>query len=229
MNPPAWILFDVGWTLVDETESHLDRFARVLAGNPAPGLTPTELFRRYEEGFLRRRPDPFIDAIALAGFGPGDRGRFPFDHAQERVYPDAVPALTRLSSRFRLGVLANQSPGLPSRLEKYGLARFFEIILGSGDTGASEARHAQRCVAPGARKPEREFFDLAVAKTACSPTGLMMVGDRPDNDIGPAKAAGWQTVRILRGPHRRVAPAGKGETADLEVAGLADLAATFDR
>ena len=50
-------------------------------------------------------------------------------------------------------------------------------------------------------KPDLAFFYYAIQKVECRPDRIVMIGDRLDNDIMPAKKAGMKTVRIKQGLH----------------------------
>ena len=53
---------------------------------------------------------------------------------------------------------------------------------------------------------------------------MAYVGDRPDNDVAPAKRLGLTTVRLRRGPHADQAPRTDAERADVEARNLAEAA-----
>ena len=48
-------------------------------------------------------------------------------------------------------------------------------------------------------KPDPAIFQYGLTEAKIAPEAAVFVGDRPDNDIGPAKAAGMKTVRFKRG------------------------------
>ncbi len=48
-------------------------------------------------------------------------------------------------------------------------------------------------------KPDPAIFQCGLEQGKVMPAEAIFVGDRPDNDIGPAKAAGMKTVRFKRG------------------------------
>ena len=50
------------------------------------------------------------------------------------------------------------------------------------------------------------------------------MGDRPDNDVAPAKALGLTAMRLRRGPHARQVSRSEAERADLEAPDLAEAA-----
>src|SRR5207302_1722010 len=52
----------------------------------------------------------------------------------------------------------------------------------------------------GVEKPSPGFFARIVDEAGCEPSSVLYVGDRTDNDVGPAQAAGLATAFIRRGP-----------------------------
>jgi hypothetical protein len=51
-----------------------------------------------------------------------------------------------------------------------------------------------------AMKPDAAFFEAVAAAAPCPAGKIVYVGDRLDNDLKPAKAAGMRTTFIRRGP-----------------------------
>ncbi len=125
---------------------------------------------------------------------------FLYRHAQlqrtVRLMNGAGEALTQLSSsNLLLGIASNSQPytlrELDSALTTANLsAKMFrdELAFYSFDCGFS--------------KPNPHAFRILTARLkslGISPEEILMVGDRLDNDIAPARAAGWQTWH-LNGP-----------------------------
>jgi FMN phosphatase YigB (HAD superfamily) len=52
----------------------------------------------------------------------------------------------------------------------------------------------------GVEKPAPEFFERIVAEARAEPGEVAYVGDRVDNDVLPALAAGMVAVHLRRGP-----------------------------
>ena len=48
-------------------------------------------------------------------------------------------------------------------------------------------------------KPDPAIFRYALSVAGCAPEQALMIGDRLDNDIFPAKALGMKTLRITQG------------------------------
>ena len=98
--------------------------------------------------------------------------KVPWNSDDEIVYPEAEECLRELSKRYKIGIIANQNPGSRERLEKMGLLKYIDLVVASAEEGVA--------------KP-----DL--------PEEAVMVGDRIDNDIIPAKKLGMKTVWIKQG------------------------------
>jgi FMN phosphatase YigB (HAD superfamily) len=55
----------------------------------------------------------------------------------------------------------------------------------------------------GVEKPNAGFFAHVLEEAAAPAEEILYVGDRVDNDVVPARAAGLQAIRIRRGAHAR--------------------------
>ena len=132
---------------------------------------------------------PFIGAMKSYGLSEeqlSDARRLaPYSKADEYLY-EGVPELLRLLAKTHsLGIIANQSAGTLNRLKDWGIRQYFSSVFASAEAGLS--------------KPDPEIFNRALNEAGCSPNEAMIVGDRLDNDIGPATLAGWRTARVLQG------------------------------
>ena len=76
----------------------------------------------------------------------------------------------------------------------------------------------------GVSKPDPAFFGALVAAAGCEPPQAAYVGDRVDNDVLPAKAAGMVAVHVRRGPWGYLQDA---SVADVRVDSLAELPEAF--
>lgn len=204
------VCFDVGEVLVDETRVW-SVWGRVL------GVSPFEL--QATIGARLATGGTHLDALADVDPDWRDR-RGAFERAlgglQARdLYPDALTNIRRLQrAGVRVAVCGNQPVSRRAELLAAGVRA--DPVLTSDDLGAE--------------KPDPAFFHgLLDALDGPEPGNVWYVGDRPDNDVGPALAAGLRSVWLRRGPWARIVPAG-GSDADLIVDDLADLAeALLDR
>jgi FMN phosphatase YigB (HAD superfamily) len=58
----------------------------------------------------------------------------------------------------------------------------------------------------GVQKPDPGFFAHVIEEAGAPPDEIAYVGDRVDNDVLPARAAGLAAVHVRRGAHAHVEP-----------------------
>jgi len=114
----------------------------------------------------------------------------------------------------RLGLVANQPAHGLDRLERAGLARYFAY---------------RGAVSTGLRKPDPRAFLHACTALAVIPPRCIMVGDRIDNDIAPARLLGMTTVLLRTGRHAGQQPRSWMEVPDEIVRDVSELAQALDR
>jgi HAD superfamily hydrolase (TIGR01549 family) len=175
------VVFDLGETLVDETR-HWDEVADAV-GVERPRLHEA-LVATIERGAHHRElfADLGVEPVAGPEWEPRD------------LYPDVPHSLARLrESGYIVGVAANQPPGADDFLR-----RLFPFDL----IGTSALW--------GVEKPDPEFFRRIAEGVLAFPGDIAYVGDRVDNDVVPALAAGMVAVHLRRGPWgtRQSAPPG---------------------
>ena len=196
-----WIFFDLGSTLIDETEADLHRVREMTEGTDVSAEAYCE--KRLE--MIRRGLPGDQGAIEFFGLT-----KTPWHLEDERPYPDAGPTLEGSKRRgFKLGVIANQTFGTPQRLENWGLLKYFDLVAASAELGFS--------------KPDPAIFRWALAQAGCPARNAVMVGDRLDNDIAPAGRLGMRTVRLLRGLGAYYEPKCAEEHPDHTIRTLAEL------
>ncbi|HEY8789291.1 MAG TPA: HAD family hydrolase [Actinopolymorphaceae bacterium] len=143
--------------------------ARNRIADTAAPATSMEQIRRQSLAAVFHRVDPDATAADLDSIAA-----FYFDARFDRpsLYPDAVPALEILSTRYRLGIITNGN----SYPRHPGLHRFFTEVLLSTDVGVA--------------KPDPAIYRLAGARVGQPHAELVMVGDSQVNDVDAAVAAG---------------------------------------
>ncbi len=176
------LFFDVGYTLINEDEVWHRRCIEQAESDEAKalGLTPEQIYEEIIQASLMHLPQ-YRTVIRKFGF----RNPAPYRHELERLYEDAVPALESLAEKYQLGIIANQTDGLRQRLRHLGIDKYFRYVISSWDCGVM--------------KPDPEIFRIALKRADCAPEEAMMVGDRLDNDIRPAKGLGFRTTWIKKG------------------------------
>ena len=212
-----WVFFDVGDTLLDEREAMFDWCGQVAADlkrrGHAAGVEAADVWLARERAYAEFAPDvlrrilEILAVPAAAGDDVYRAARYP--HALERPFADATPALRKLAGAFQLGVIANQAGGVRDRLRGHGWASLFSVCVSSAEEGVS--------------KPDPAIFRLALARAGCRADEAVMVGDRIDNDIAPAKAVGMSSVRVRQGLARKQAARRAAETPDVTIRRLREL------
>jgi putative hydrolase of the HAD superfamily len=131
-----------------------------------------------------------------------------------QMRPEMPALLRRLASRgLKLGIVANQPAGMAERLQREGIADLFEHV---GITGLT-----------GLRKPDPRAFTAACDALAVTPAEAIMVGDRIDIDVAPAKTLGMATILLRAGRHRRQRPRSQAEEPDAVVTDVLELEAAI--
>jgi putative hydrolase of the HAD superfamily len=127
-----------------------------------------------------------------------------------QLRPDIDGLLRRLVERgFKLGIVANQPAAVLPRLERAGVSQFFAYAGVSGATGLS--------------KPDPRALLTAAEALGVTPARCIMVGDRIDNDIAPAKALGMAAILFRHGRHRKQRPRAPSEAPDAIVTDVREL------
>ena len=99
---------------------------------------------------------------------------------------DGITTVLRdLKPDFKLGVIANQHPPVADALAEYGVAELFDTIVISETVNLF--------------KPDPAIFKMGLDNVGVDAAESIFVGDRPDNDVKPAKALGFKTIRFKRG------------------------------
>ena len=180
-----WIFFDLGSTLIDETEVYAQRFRETVRGSD---VSVSE-FQKTAVRFWAQGLDGYPQAAAYYGLS-----KAPWRSAYEFLFDGCAAVLEALKARgYRLGVIANQVPGTEDRLKAWDILQFFDVVAASAELGTA--------------KPDPAIFLWALHAANCKPENAVMIGDRIDNDILPAQALGMKTVRVLTGPAAVFRPA----------------------
>ena len=200
-----WIFFDVGSTLIDETKAYDHRARDMIKGTQIT----FEQFDKMRIALASKGLDGNSAAIDFFGLEKN-----PWHSEDELPYPEAETVLKNLFEKgYRLGVIANQNSGLDARLEKWGLRKYFTLIVSSAEIGCA--------------KPDLEIFKRALAMANCKADECVMIGDRLDNDVRPAKAIGMKSVWIRNGLARHQSASLGDGIVDLVINSLIELISVF--
>lgn len=176
MEKIKWLFFDIGATLVDESKCYEYRCNEIINNNDIRA----ELFYAKVLDFAKVNYFPIKSAAVYYGFEvPG------WPKELEQLYPKIKEILESLSHKYKLGIIANQSAGTQKRIDNWGIGKYFDVVAASAEAGCA--------------KPDLEIFKIAIDQANCSPENAVMIGDRLDNDVIPAKKLGMKTVWVRQG------------------------------
>lgn len=176
------VFFDVGETLVDE-----ERWWRELAERS--GLQPHIVWAAL--GITIERGEEHDALWGHLGIDRPDRWWHGLAYSLDDLYPDAIDCLERVRALGLLvGIVGNQTEALERWAREAALPA--DVISSSASLGV--------------RKPDIRFFELVVELAGCLPGEIAYIGDRVDNDVLPAAAAGLIAVHVRRGPWGRLQP-----------------------
>jgi HAD superfamily hydrolase (TIGR01662 family) len=170
------VFFDVGETLVDER-----RYWREVAS--LAGVLEHVLWAAL--GVTIERGEEHTELFRHLGITRPERIDDLVVYDRADLYPDALACLGELrADGYLVGLAGNQSQAL----ERWARSADLPVDVIGSSAGW------------GVRKPSPAFFERLVAEAGFPPEQVAYVGDRVDNDVVPAAAAGLAAVWIRRGP-----------------------------
>ena len=205
------ILFDVGGPIDLEFAWEMAMDSAIAAACGLEGI-------RVDEGMIEAASaravasfasDAYADIIeTLCGGDPATiarvRRRIDGITANLDVFqlrPEIDGLLRRLSERgLKLGIVASRPDAVPPQLGRAGIAPFF------GYAGTLE---------------------MAAQVLGMAPADCIVVGDRIDKDIAPARALGMATILFRSGRYRRQQPRTPAEAPDAIVTDVPELEAAI--
>ncbi|MFN2642832.1 MAG: HAD family hydrolase [Actinomycetota bacterium] len=187
----SWVFLDVGGPLFSDASYFTALFNAIR--ERAPGTTREEFDARFAE-LRAAQSDSFSDAL-VASFVP-DTDAHPIvrkrtDAAWERIgygvdelFPDVNSTLEVIARRYRLACITNHFSWVRDRSVAAGFGKHVDVWAISAEVGAE--------------KPDERIFKFALQRAGARPETVVMVGDRLDRDLVPAKRLGMRTVWVLR-------------------------------
>lgn len=200
--PVKAVLLDALGTLV-ELQPPAPRLQRVLARSgfevseeqAAAGFAAEIAYYldHHLEGSDRERLERLRDrcaeelrrALELPGLDHATARRAMLEALEFRPFPDVLPALAELRERgLTLVVASNWDCSLPDWLDPAGVTELVDGVVTSAEVGAP--------------KPSPRVFERALAIAGAAPSEALHVGDKVDNDVEGAAAAGVRAVLVQR-------------------------------
>lgn len=195
-----WIFFDVGSTLVDESKVYEERMKTVAeTANVSYEYVYQTALKFYKEN---KKGD--AETVKLLNVEKPE-----WRHEYETLYCETEQCLRKLSGKYNIGIIANQALGTEKRLKEFGILQYISLVIASAEEGVA--------------KPDKRIFEIALNRADCKPQHAVMVGDRIDNDIVPAKAIGMKTIWIKQGFGKYWKISAECEQADYEVHNLSEI------
>ncbi len=125
------------------------------------------------------------------------------------IRPGIGELLEELSRTYTLALAANAGGWVRDLLEEHALLQLFTSTEVSGDLPYA--------------KPDPRFFEQVLRNCNARPENAIMVGDRLDNDIIPAKLLGMKTILYRVGPYAILEPRTPDEIPDATVTSVPEL------
>ncbi|EOM77393.1 HAD family hydrolase [Rhodococcus rhodnii] len=195
------VVFDVGETLVDESRMWAE-LAREAGTTPFAlmGMLGALIERDEDHRHVWQR----LGASAPAAMPPVSR---------DDLYPDALDCLRAArAAGFVVGIAGNQPAATAAGLRSLGFG--VDFVASSAEWQVS--------------KPSPVFFERVVRASGVRPHEVLYVGDRLDNDVLPARAAGLRAAFLRRGPWGHIhASRPEASAADVWLNSLDELAEQF--
>ena len=200
------VFFDMGYTLVDEDRVWQARCREQAAMEDAKKrrIKHVAIYTELVKASVAYL-SPWRTAIARFGFSQSA----PYRPELEVLYPEAKDVLAALSEKYTLGVIANQEEGLEKRLADFGIDKYLSVVVSSFEVKRI--------------KPDPRIFEYALEKAGCAAENTVMIGDRLDNDIFPAKRLGMGTIWIRQGFGGMQTPLDERYVPDARVETLGDI------
>jgi HAD superfamily hydrolase (TIGR01509 family) len=215
------ILLDAGGVILDETEDERARVktaVEVLAG-AIPGYSSEMLYADLDEAIALFCPR--ILAYAYWKHVKPDRAAF------DELYKSFVETwrsrrpplklmtgfeteVRAISKRLKVGIAGQYGRSLLALLEAEALLDCFTFHFTQDDFRIT--------------KPDPRYLEQIATACGVAPQECIMVGDRVDNDIIPAKQVGMKTILVRVGLHKNQKPRTPHELPDVELEGIAGLA-----
>jgi putative hydrolase of the HAD superfamily len=141
--------------------------------------------RERLERLRDRCADEMRRALGIPGLDHASARRAMLGALEFTAYPDVLPALRELRARgLTLVVASNWDCSLPDWLRPTGILELVDGVVTSAEVGEA--------------KPSPRVFERALAVARVSPDEALHVGDKIDNDVQGAAAAGVRPVLLQR-------------------------------
>lgn len=220
------VLLDAGGVIVDESEQEVIR-AQIIV-EVLSAIVPGYSISRYQsdiEGAVRVFC-PSAYQYVFRKHLKNDRSLFDkvyalhLDKWRQRKPPLKLSfglerEVKAISRHFKIGIAGQYGREILNLLEDRSILDCFVYRLTQDDFPIT--------------KPDPRYYEQIVEACGVQPQECIMVGDRIDKDVVPAKQLGMKTILIRTGLHRNQQPRIPFEVPDAELEGVPGLAAAVQR
>lgn len=190
-----WIFFDIGGVILDDSAPETARQAKLLyvAKKYLPETSQKDVYYAW----LRASKKPGSVRLNALEFLLGKHPKY--DKAKDKylklceqipyldmshIRPEASTVISRLSTRYHLGLAGNQSIKVMALLKKAKLLSFLQHQKVSGHLGKE--------------KPDPGFFIQILKEVHAKPNECILVDDNWYRGLAPAKKLGMFTILLQR-------------------------------
>jgi HAD superfamily hydrolase (TIGR01549 family) len=214
------LLFDVGGPLNTEVEHEaaIDRDILALLAEQGIHVTEEQYAAAWREVVDSFAPNAYAAMIWRLAHGDEEvapsvyreMARRSHERGSFELRDGIAELLAELHERgLKLGLAANQPAAVIKTLDHHGIGKYFASNAVSGTHGYY--------------KPDVRVFLHAFGQLSVAPEECIMVGDRIDCDIVPAKQLGMRTVRLRTERHASQEPRTWLERPDAEAKDVAGM------
>jgi len=215
------VLLDAGGVILDESEDEKSRVrvaVEVLSG-VVPGYSAEMLYRDLDEAIEGYCPR--VLAYAIWKYAGPDRvlyerlyedfhSRWRPNRPPLRIMPGFREEAEKIARDFRIGIAGQYGGELLDLLKEETLLDLFTYRFTQDDFDIT--------------KPDPHYLERITRACGVAPGECVMVGDRIDNDIIPARQLGMKAILVRVGLHRNQQPRIPFEIPDAEIEGVEGLA-----
>ena len=215
------LFFDIGETILDagpQMDALMEVHRNVLE-DFGFSISQDE-YRQLDDAMIRSFVPSAMHAITWH-FAKADKGlhdditrkiRSHYDEIRQieiRLNPGVDRLLEKLADAYTLGLAGNAPASVRELLEELGILHRFTHTDVSGSIGV--------------KKPDQRFFETILANADTKASEAIMIGDRLDNDIIPARRIGMKTIWLRWGRYRMMEPRTPDEAPDATVADVREV------
>lgn len=183
------VAFDLDYTLAVPERDRETILAEAAEAAGAPALTRGEYLETHQENLTEETREPVFEALLADRETDADpaevaRAYRELITAALEPVPGVEAMLTSLAESYRIGLLTNgPSVAQRTKIRTLGWEDLFDAALVTGELSAG--------------KPDVAAFEALLDALGTAPEETVFIGDRVDDDIGGATAAGLVPIQVL--------------------------------